>query len=78
MNRELLTRIQRILIDLTQAMSAADKTPMIQGMQSLDEIAAKSSPEIPPRLMHFLQQRSYAKAIAWLNETIGASADTER
>ena len=37
-------------------------------LKSLDEIAHNSSAGLHPRLKHFLQNRSYGKALIWLNE----------
>ena len=36
-------------------------------LKSLDEIAHNSSAGLHPRLKHFLQNRSYEKALIWLN-----------
>jgi hypothetical protein len=37
-------------------------------LKSLDEIVHNSNADLHPRLKHFLQNRSYGKALIWLNE----------
>ena len=34
----------------------------------LDKVVADSSESLPPRLLHFLERRSYVKALAFLEE----------
>lgn len=38
-----------------------------RALKSLDEIAHNSNADLHPRLKHFLQNRSYEKALIWLN-----------
>jgi hypothetical protein len=41
---------------------------LAKALQKLDEIVLDPSNELHPRLKHFLQNRSYEKALIWLND----------
>jgi hypothetical protein len=47
---------------------------MIAGMERLDRLVAESRGTLDPRLAHFLERRSYAKALDFL----GGAADVPR
>jgi hypothetical protein len=40
---------------------------LVAALQALDDHVKTSSAEIHPRLLHFLQKRSYQKAWTWLH-----------
>ncbi|MBT3667442.1 MAG: hypothetical protein HN548_08175 [Opitutae bacterium] len=42
------------------------KGSLPKALKVLDEIAHNSSADLNPRLKHFLQNRSYEKALIWL------------
>ncbi len=46
--------------------SEAKSGELGQSLQRLDEIILSSKDDLHPRLRHFLENRSYAKALIWL------------
>ena len=46
----------------------APKGSLPKALQKLDEIVLDPSYELHPRLKHFLQNRSYEKALIWLDD----------
>ena len=40
---------------------------ILNALQKLDECLSNESMKIHPRLLHFLQNRSYQKALTWIN-----------
>lgn len=40
---------------------------LLNALQKLDECLSNESNKIHPRLLHFLQNRSYQKALTWIN-----------
>jgi hypothetical protein len=69
-----LDRLQACLIELAAAMKAADTPNMLRSMEQLDELVAAHKRDLDPRLAHFLERRSYAKAL----EFLGGAADVPR
>ncbi|MGH8020806.1 MAG: hypothetical protein ACREIA_21470 [Opitutaceae bacterium] len=59
--------IKAALIDLTDGMKAPDTGRMIASMERLDGLIARAGSGLDPRLRHFLERRSYAKALALLS-----------
>ncbi len=59
--------IKGALIDLIEGMKATDTSRMIASMERLDEMVAQAGSRLDPRLRHFLERRSYAKALAVLS-----------
>jgi len=45
---------------------AAKPGELGESLRRLDEIVKDSKADLPPRLRHFLENRSYAKALVWL------------
>jgi hypothetical protein len=41
---------------------------MLRSMEQLDALVAAHRRELDPRLAHFLERRSYAKALEFLND----------
>jgi len=62
-----LHEIQATLIDLDRQMKGSDTHGMIASMERLDALAAGAGDTLDPRLRHFLERRSYAKALAWIS-----------
>ena len=58
--------IKRHLLMIRESISRADGEGMIRALAELDRIVAESGTGLPPRLAHFLQNRSYEKALAFL------------
>jgi hypothetical protein len=72
--------IKQSLISLMDSIKRSDGPRVAQEMARLDEWAAKAGRELHPQLMHFLEKRSYAKALAFLGgtEAIPAGACVRR
>jgi hypothetical protein len=66
-----LDQIKATLIDLVGGMNAADTARMLRGMERLDGLVAAHKRELDPQLVHFLERRSYAKAM----DFVGGVAD---
>ena len=45
----------------------APKGSLIQALQKLDDILKDSANDLHPRLRHFLENRSYEKALIWID-----------
>jgi hypothetical protein len=43
------------------------RTDLVSALQNLDAIVSTQSVDIPPKLRHFLQNRSYQKALLWID-----------
>jgi hypothetical protein len=61
-----LDLLKASLIDLVAGMKSADTPKMLQAMEQLDGLVAAHKNELDPRLAHFLERRSYAKALDFL------------
>lgn len=60
------SEIRECLMSLVESMNTSNGPAMIAGMERLDRFVSTESASIPPRLMHFLENRSYAKALDFL------------
>lgn len=60
------TRIKESLASLFAAIKAADGKVIAREMAALDALLAGAADELHPQLVHFLQNRSYAKALMFL------------
>jgi hypothetical protein len=67
-------QIKDALIRLHAGIKAADGAAISESLGQLDGLLATHRPELDPRLAHFLEGRSYAKALAYL----GADSDFGR
>lgn len=59
---ELKASLQRLL----DGISRADGSVIAAETARLDDIAQRSRAALPPQLVHFLERRSYAKALMFL------------
>lgn len=63
---------QRLQIIADHALRDANPELHLQALkevsESIDKLRAALHPELPPRLRHFLEQSSYQKALAYLEE----------
>jgi len=57
-----LTNSLKIIINPKMAVSGS----LLKALSTLDEIVASPSSNLHPRLKHFLQNRSYEKALVWI------------
>lgn len=60
------TEIKAALIALLDGIKAADGRVIAAEMARLDDLAARGRLGLHPQLVHFLDQRSYAKALMFL------------
>ena len=60
------TEIKRALTALLGGIKSADGQAVAAEMQKLDELLAQGRAGLHPQLVHFLQNRSYAKAMMFL------------
>ena len=60
------SEIKESLRALLNAIRDADDRAVALEMAKLDDCAARSGSELSPQLAHFLERRSYAKALALL------------
>ena len=66
MTDDLISQVQGALIDLVSGMKDPDTHKMLQSMERLDALVAAHRGALDPRLAHFLERRSYAKALEFL------------
>lgn len=60
------TEIKQSLISLLDGIKRADGAIIASEMARLDEFAARGRAALHPQLVHFLERRSYAKALVFL------------
>jgi hypothetical protein len=60
------TQIKDALISLLAGIKRADGTVIATEMAKLDEFKDRGRAALHPQLLHFLDNRSYAKALMWL------------
>jgi hypothetical protein len=60
------TQIKESLISLLAGIKAADGQVIAESMARLDESLARGRGTLHPQLVHFLENRSYAKALMFL------------
>ena len=60
------TQIKDSLITLLDAIKASNGTVIVEQMEKLDGFLAEGRAELHPQLVHFLEKRSYAKAVIFL------------
>jgi hypothetical protein len=70
------TEIRQSLNLLMESMKRADAPAMTSEMERLDDLLARDRGRLDPRLAHFLERRSYAKALDFLggNSDVPAGA----
>jgi hypothetical protein len=64
-------QIKAALIRFHSAIKTADGPAVSAALSEVEALLAAHRTELHPRLVHFLEGRSYAKALAWL----GADSD---
>ena len=60
------TRIKAALIALHDGIMAADGDAVLAATCQLDTLRAETNGRVHPQLTHFLERRSYSKALQWL------------
>jgi hypothetical protein len=66
------THIKESLALLLDGISRSDGPVVTREMTRLDEMLERDREGLPPQLAHFLERRSYAKALAFLGGEIPA------
>lgn len=62
------TPIKASLIALLDCINRSDGEGTLREMKRLEELAAAHRGDLHPQLSHFLERRSYAKALQFLDE----------
>ena len=60
------TQIKAAVVSLLAAIKAGDGPVVAETMGLLDDFAAQGRETLHPQLLHFLERRSYAKALMFL------------
>ncbi len=60
------TKIKAALISLHAGIKSADGVAVTAALAELEALLAAHRDQLHPQLVHFLEGRSYAKALAWL------------
>ncbi|MBC8041671.1 MAG: hypothetical protein H7Y06_14100 [Opitutaceae bacterium] len=60
------TQIKDSLITLLDAIKASNGTVVVDEMEKLDKFLDEGRTTLHPQLVHFLEKRSYAKAVMFL------------
>jgi hypothetical protein len=61
------TQIKEALIRFNVAIKNADGAALSAALNELESLLALHRQSLHPRLVHFLEGRSYAKALVWLD-----------
>ncbi len=61
------TEIKQSLISLLDGIKRSDGSVIASEMARLDDFAARGRMALHPQLVHFLERRSYAKALVFLD-----------
>ena len=67
MSDDTISQIQGTLIDLVSGMKHPDTDKLLRSMERLDALLTAHRGALDPRLAHFLERRSYAKALEFLS-----------
>ncbi|HSY53371.1 MAG TPA: hypothetical protein VK785_02940 [Opitutaceae bacterium] len=67
------TEIHEALLALNIGIARADGLAISAQTARLDELLARDRGRLHPQLAHFLERRSYAKALDWLGGTTPAA-----
>ncbi|HRE80434.1 MAG TPA: hypothetical protein PLN52_05260 [Opitutaceae bacterium] len=59
-------QIKESLIQLLDSIKRADGAGIANQLGQLDDLLAQGRGQLHPQLVHYLEGRSYAKAVAWL------------
>jgi hypothetical protein len=67
-------QIKETLITLLDGIKSADGAVIARTMADLDAVSATTNPVMHPQLRHFLERRSYTKALQFLGGSAGTSS----
>ncbi len=71
------TILHKHLRQLLAAIANGDGPAISESLGELDKLLAERPGEIDARLRHFLQRRSYEKALAWIEADEAPAGDLE-
>ncbi|MEM9160855.1 MAG: hypothetical protein AAGB46_17530 [Verrucomicrobiota bacterium] len=60
-------KLKDALIQLEESISAANADGITSALQTLDETVKSNRADLDPQLIHYLERRSYQKALMHLN-----------
>ncbi|HEY4302349.1 MAG TPA: hypothetical protein VGM73_15865 [Candidatus Didemnitutus sp.] len=63
------TEIKDALIRFAEAIKRSDGPALSAALNDVEALCGAHRAELHPRLLHFLEGRSYAKALAWFGES---------
>jgi hypothetical protein len=64
-------RITEALMAVVSGVSSPNAGALVTAMESLDKILSESKERLHPQLRHFLENRSYQKALTFLENSDG-------
>lgn len=59
--------LKRTLEDFQAALASGAKEQLGESLQRINQLTDSTPSDTHPQLVHYLQKRSYQKAIQWLN-----------
>jgi hypothetical protein len=69
------TKIKAALIRFNAGIKRADGGEVAAALSDVEALCTAHRDELHPQLVHFLEGRSYAKALAWLGGDEGSGED---
>lgn len=70
----ILSYLEEKLIIIVEQSAVHSPEVLLDAIDSLDKILNENRNSIHPRLAHFLQRRSYGKALAWVRGDEGSGS----
>ena len=67
------SRIHNALLAWKASLSPDSGDALVSSLRSLDALRAEAGNALHPQLAHFLERRSYEKALRWLEESSKAA-----
>jgi len=62
------TKLKEALISMQVAISKSDSEQIMKSLSTIDELRTKGRKEFDPQLNHYLKNRSYQKALMFLED----------
>ncbi len=73
----LMETIANELRTMERGIERADDGIVVSSLRKLDEILAADRERLPTQLLHFLERRSYQKALAYIDDELRVSGKGE-
>jgi hypothetical protein len=71
---EIEARIREALLEWNRALAPGSGEQLVACLQRLDALRREGGASLHPQLGHFLERRSYQKALAWLETTTASGS----